>query len=112
MVEIKTTNHKELFSLFGHKVCGSTDPEVKQGKPSPDIFLVAAQRFPDSPNPADCLVFEDAPNGVKAARAAGMQAVMVPDKNVPEEQRLEATVVLDSLVDVRLEDFGLPALPK
>lgn len=51
MAEIKSQKHSELFSLFNHKVMGSTDPEVKFGKPSPDIFLVAAQRFSDKPNP-------------------------------------------------------------
>lgn len=52
MMEIKSKNHQELFNLFHHKVMGSSDPEVKQGKPSPDIFLVAARRFPDNPDPA------------------------------------------------------------
>lgn len=108
-VEVKTKNHRELFELFGHKVMGSSDPEVKEGKPAPDIFLVAAARFADCPQPDQCLVFEDAPNGVTAAIAAGMQAVMVPDPNIEEEQRKHATVVLQSLEDFRPEQFGLPA---
>lgn len=106
--EIKMSNHPELFSLFNHKVMGSTDAEVLHGKPAPDIFLVAAKRFPDQPDPSECLVFEDAPNGVRAAVAAGMQAVMVPDKIVKPEKRKEATVILNSLNEFRPEIFGLP----
>lgn len=106
--EIKMNNHPDLFKLFDHKVMGSTDPDVLHGKPAPDIFLIAAKRFTDQPDPSKCLVFEDAPNGVKAAVAAGMQAVMVPDKIVKLEQRKEATVILDSLDEFRPEIFGLP----
>ncbi|CAD6999353.1 probable pseudouridine-5'-phosphatase isoform X2 [Ceratitis capitata] len=111
MVEIKITNHGEVFSLFHHRVCGSTDPEVKEGKPSPDIFLIAASRFPDKPDPSKCLVFEDAPNGVTAALSAGMQVVMVPDVRMSEELRKGATKVLKSLEDFRPEEFGLPPFP-
>lgn len=50
-VKTKIEPHKELFSYFHHMVMGSTDKEVKFGKPHPDIFLVAAGRFPDKPNP-------------------------------------------------------------
>jgi pseudouridine-5'-monophosphatase len=45
---------------------------------------------------------------VKAARAAGMQVVMVPNPHVTESQREDATQVLNSLMDFKPEDFGLP----
>lgn len=108
-VEVKTKNHLEVFDLFHHKVMGSSDAEVKEGKPAPDIFLVAASRFPDKPIPDQCLVFEDAPNGVTAGVSAGMQVVMVPDPHIEEAQRKHATVVLKSLEEFKPEQFGLPA---
>ena len=107
-VDVKTSKHPELFKLFHHKVCGSSDPDVKAGKPAPDIFLVASKRFPHNINPEDCLVFEDAPNGCRAARTAGMQCVMVPDSHVTEKQKEDATVVLQSLLQFNPEEFGLP----
>ncbi|XP_069962555.1 probable pseudouridine-5'-phosphatase isoform X2 [Bactrocera oleae] len=111
MVEIKVTNHRDIFELFHHRVCGSTDPEVKAGKPSPDIFLIAASHFSDKPDSSNCLVFEDAPNGVQAALKAGMQVVMVPDELITEELHKGATQVLKSLEDFNPEDFGLPPFP-
>lgn len=59
-----------------------------------------------------CLVFEDAPNGVRAARAAGMQVVMVPDHRVSEELRKHATFVIPSLEHFKPEMFGLPPFQK
>ena len=50
-VKTKVEAHQELFSYFHHMVMGSSDVEVKFGKPHPDIFLVAANRFPDKPEP-------------------------------------------------------------
>ena len=75
-------------------------------KPAPDIFLVAARRL--GVDPADCLVFEDSPFGVTAAKAAGMYAVAVPDSHMPREQYEHADLVIDSLADFSLKDWGLP----
>jgi HAD superfamily hydrolase (TIGR01509 family) len=46
---------------------------VTRGKPEPDIFLLAADRL--NVRPADCIVIEDSPGGIRAARAAGMTAI-------------------------------------
>lgn len=109
MVQLKITNHCELFNMFNHRVCGSSDPAVKRGKPAPDIFLVAASRFPDKPSPDNCLVFEDAPNGVAAAVSAGMQVVMVPDSRISKDLCKCATCCINSLRDFQPELFGLPS---
>jgi len=127
--DLKTQKWQHIFDLFDHKVYGGSDPEVLHGKPSPDIFLVAAKRFPDNPEPSkvcyiflmyfkyflnpihtlQCLVFEDSPNGVRASISAKMQVVMVPDPQIPEHLKKDATLILNSLEDFKPEDFGLPA---
>ena len=94
LFNLKTSaKHSEFFSLFSHIVTGC-DPELSQSKPHPEIFTLCAARFPAAPDPSQCLVFEDAPNGVEAGLAAGMQVVMVPDHKVTKEFRLAATQVL------------------
>ncbi len=56
-------------------IVGSHD--VLNGKPAPDVFLLAAKKL--CVNPSDCFVFEDSANGIKAAYAAGMKCIGVPD---------------------------------
>ncbi len=50
-----------------------TSNDVRKGKPDPEPYLTAAARL--GVRPADCLVFEDSPTGLAAARAAGMRVV-------------------------------------
>jgi len=49
--------------------------DVSRGKPAPDCFLLAAERL--GRDPAECLVFEDAPAGIQAAEAAGMSVMVI-----------------------------------
>jgi pseudouridine-5'-monophosphatase len=105
---LKTQNHGKLFNLMNHIVLGD-DPEVKQGKPSPDIFLAAAKRFEGGPiDPKKLLVFEDAPSGVQAAKNAGMWVVMVPDPRLDSCHHEIADMVLGSLLDFNPIIWGLP----
>lgn len=63
----------EIYDMFDAVVCAE---DYVNGKPAPDPFLEAAKRI--GVKPEDCLVFEDSPTGVEAAKAAGMQYVFVP----------------------------------
>jgi HAD superfamily hydrolase (TIGR01509 family) len=60
---------------------------VEHGKPAPDIFLLTAREL-NTP-PAECLALEDSHNGVRAAHAAGMITVMIPDQ-LPETPEIRA----------------------
>ena len=74
--------------------------EVAHSKPAPDIFLEAARRL--GTKPADTLVLEDSPAGVRAGAAGGFKTVMVPDTLPPtDELRALATCVCRDLNEVR-----------
>ena len=73
--------------------------DYAKGKPDPDPFLLAAARL--GVEPADCLALEDSFHGVRAASAAGMMTVMVPDLLQPtDEVRSQCVRIVDSLHDV------------
>jgi beta-phosphoglucomutase-like phosphatase (HAD superfamily) len=74
---------------------------VARGKPAPDIFLRAAERL--GVQPASCVVLEDSAPGIRAALAAGMTPIMVPDQHQPAPDILASgTLVLPSLAHVQV----------
>ncbi|MFA6099059.1 MAG: HAD family phosphatase [Patescibacteria group bacterium] len=70
-----------------------------RSKPNPDIFLYAAKQL--GIDPSDCLVFEDAPNGIEAARRAGMRCVALAT-TFPREHLGQATIIVDSYNEINL----------
>jgi HAD superfamily hydrolase (TIGR01509 family) len=88
---------RDLFDV----VC--TREQVRQVKPAPDLFLLAATRLEVPPE--QCLVFEDSPNGIRAARAAGMRCVAIPNPLTRHLPLGEADLVLESLGDHTLTEI-------
>ena len=76
----------------------TSDKEVKQGKPAPDVYLATAAKL--GVNPKDCLVFEDIPMGILAGKNAGMEVCAVEDP-YSAKQREEKR----ALADYYIEDF-------
>lgn len=70
------------MSVLFDAIVGGT--ELKYGKPAPNIFLYAAEKIQCDSH--DCFVFEDSPNGIRAAQAAACHPVMVPDMTQPTEE--------------------------
>ncbi len=115
--ELKIQNNKELFDLFDVIVLGD-DPDVKKGKPAPDIFIEAAKRLGCVASKKG-IVFEDAINGVHAGIKGGFRVVWVPDPhldamemlNEPQNQFLldclkdKTLVILKSLEEFKIEEF-------
>ena len=76
-----------------------TGSDVKNKKPDPELFLLAAERM--GIEPATCVVIEDAPNGVQAAKAAGARCIAVT--NSTDAAKLSAAdLVCDSLEEIDL----------
>lgn len=86
-----------LLAFFDAVIGGDM---VKAGKPAPDIFLRACREL--GAVPEETYVIEDSYNGIRAAHAAGMIPVMVPDLAEPtEEMKRLARVILPSLCEVK-----------
>lgn len=74
--------------------------DVRRVKPDPELFLLAASRLGVAPE--RCLVFEDSPNGMRAARDAGMRCAAVPNALTRPLPRPPVDLVLESLAQLPL----------
>ena len=84
-----------LIDFFDVVVGGE---QVPRSKPAPDLFLLAARLL--GVEPESCFVIEDSFNGIRAASAAGMHPIMVPDLLSPDrEMKDTAEAILPSLVE-------------
>ena len=72
--------------------------EVEHGKPSPDVYLLAAKKL--RVEPLECLVLEDAPKGVQAGKSAGMKVFAIPSGYTKGQDFSLADKVLNSLSEV------------
>uniref|UniRef100_K3WEG4 Uncharacterized protein n=1 Tax=Globisporangium ultimum (strain ATCC 200006 / CBS 805.95 / DAOM BR144) TaxID=431595 RepID=K3WEG4_GLOUD len=121
-VAVKRKYHDELFSYFSVIVCGN-DPEVKRGKPEPDIFLLAAKRLyekttgetvavGEAATIPHCVVFEDSVLGVQAGKSANMSVVAIPDARIFETAEERETLfqhaddIITSLELFQFEKYG------
>ena len=73
------------------------------GKPDPRVYLHVADVLKVNPN--DCLVFEDAENGVTSAKGAGMTCIAVPDERWSFGNFSQADLIVDTLADEKIYNF-------
>lgn len=74
--------------------------DVTYKKPCPDLFLLAAQRM--AIDPADCVIIEDSPNGIRAAKTAGSKCIAVTNTFTAEKLK-EADLICESLEEITLD---------
>ncbi len=86
-------------------VCAEDAPHKK---PAPDLFLAAARKL--GLESAQCVVVEDAVNGIQAAKAAQMRCVAVA-QTFPPEKLTEADLIRQGIADVTLADLGVASAP-
>ncbi|MGI8306723.1 HAD family hydrolase [Saccharopolyspora hattusasensis] len=87
--------------LTRHFSATVSSAEVPKGKPSPDVYLSAADKL--GQHPQHCLAVEDSSNGLRAAAAAGMTVVAIPNSDYPpaEDALAKASYIATDLDDVR-----------
>jgi len=94
---------KEKYNLTKYIDIFMNGEEVLKGKPNPEIFLTTAKYM--NIKPENCLVIEDARNGVLAAKSAGMKCIGLQNKNSGTQDLSGADFVVDSYEDLTLESI-------
>lgn len=74
-----------------------TAEDVKNGKPAPDVFLIAANKL--NLKPENCIVIEDAPVGIEAAKRAGMKSIALTTTHKKEEL-YQADIIVEDLFNI------------
>jgi HAD superfamily hydrolase (TIGR01509 family) len=92
-----------LGHLEGLDAVVAANGDTERAKPRPDLYLDALDRL--ELKPYEGIAFEDSPNGVTAAKAAGLYCVAVPNPITATLALDDADLVLDSLADVPLADL-------
>ncbi len=96
----------EIISCFDVIV---TTAESGKSKPAPDVYLLAAHKIGVSPE--NCMVFEDSPNGICAAKSAGMYCIAVESENVDLNELSKADSIIQTFSDITAEKiFGIFSL--
>jgi len=95
----KLNAHKSILDIYVDYVICRED--VTYGKPFPDMFLLAAKKMGISPS--NCVVLEDAPNGILAAKRAGMRCVAIRNSLLTCDHYRDADWIVDSLRDWQVE---------
>jgi HAD superfamily hydrolase (TIGR01509 family) len=104
---VASSSNRPIIELVlersGVRACFATvvsSETVANGKPAPDVYLAAARQL--DVDPGDCVAIEDSTNGIKAAVAAGMRTVAVPNREFRPDDDVLATaaVVVPSLGEV------------
>lgn len=98
IIEQNFSKFLKLKNLFETSVGGD---EVEKTKPAPDIFLLAAKKLEISPE--NCLVIEDSPAGVEAAKAAGMICIGLLDQGPKKQDISKADKQVQFLREITLD---------
>jgi HAD superfamily hydrolase (TIGR01509 family) len=84
-----------ISKYFAQKISGQ---DVEKGKPSPDIFLISAQKI--GSRVEECIVIEDSPNGIAAAKAAGMKCIGFSGSGTKAETLSNSDLVISNFNEI------------